>query len=174
MVWLDAGILLVAYDLLRLFFRAHIFRFTEPVDLSRGAGLVVGATESKIARQSRSRDLMRRLTAGSAGAILLLADSACGTRHKSESNVVDVLSRTVFRGFHHVNEIIKTRISGQPVGEILPGNFANRADFDLTILEPVAAARFDAGSFPNADAAGHLTALHACTEFSGKKHVLRY
>jgi hypothetical protein len=77
---------------------------------------------------------MTRVTASSVGALLFLADWACGTGHKSESNVVDVLSRTVFRGLHHVNETIKAGVSSQLVGEILPANFSNRPDFDLTFL----------------------------------------
>ena len=117
---------------------------------------------------------MTRVTASSVVAILFLADWACGTRHTSESNVVDVLSRTVFRGLHHVNEIIKASFAGQLVGEILPGNLSNRSDFDLTILQSVATTDFDAGSFPNADAGSHAAALHTSTEFLGKKHVSRY
>jgi len=77
----------------------------------------------------------------------------------------------MFRRFHHVDQVPKSGVSGQAVVEVLPGNFANGCDFDMALIESVAAADFDTRSFPDTNAGGHFATLDVRAKFFGEEHA---
>jgi len=89
----------------------------------------------------------------------------------AESNVIDAVSGAMFCRFHEVDEVFEAGVAGKPVGQVLPLNFSNGRDFDMTFFEPVAATDFDMRSFPDAYTGGDFAAFDTCAEFFGKKHV---
>lgn len=76
----------------------------------------------------------------------------------------------MFRRFHHIDQILEYGVPRETVVEVFPGNLANGGDFDLSFLQPILAADFYTGSFPDSHTGRYFAALDAGAEFLCEEH----
>jgi hypothetical protein len=87
-----------------------------------------------------------------------------------ESDQIDILAATVFRGLKQVDHTFETRTARQVWSDIGQTDPENRIHFDLTLIHAVARANLDVGTCPYSNTAGDGASSYSLSEPLGKEH----
>jgi hypothetical protein len=91
-----------------------------------------------------------------------------------EADQVDFFAAAVFGYFQQVEDAEESRFTRKRGCDVGEADGLDGIDFDFTFFHGVASADFDAGSLPDADAAGDVSATDAIPEAFCKHHCSEF
>jgi hypothetical protein len=87
-----------------------------------------------------------------------------------KADQVDIFTGAVFGDFEQVEDAEESRFAGQSRSDVREADRFDRIHLDFAFFHAIAAARFYAGTLPDADAAGDVSATNPIAEALGEHH----
>jgi hypothetical protein len=87
-----------------------------------------------------------------------------------EANQVDLFAAAVFGYFQQVEDAEESGFARELGSDVREADGIDGVDFDFAFFHAIAPACFDAGSLPDADAAGDVSATNAIAETLREHH----